>query len=66
MAMSRMAKFMTGLAVAGWLAFSAGALMLMSQGETVDAPVTVTSCPHEDSCSVDYHDGAWHVTRVVP
>lgn len=23
-------------------------------------------CPSEDSCAVDYHDGAYHITQVVP
>lgn len=23
-------------------------------------------CPQEDSCQVDYRDGAWHVTEVQP
>jgi hypothetical protein len=24
------------------------------------------NCPTEDSCTVDYHDGAWHVTEQQP
>jgi hypothetical protein len=23
-------------------------------------------CPTEDSCTVDYRDGAWHVSEVTP
>lgn len=23
-------------------------------------------CPEEDSCQIDYRDGAWHVTEVQP
>lgn len=23
-------------------------------------------CPTEDSCTVDYHDGEWHITEVTP
>jgi hypothetical protein len=23
-------------------------------------------CPSEDSCTVDYRDGAWHITPQVP
>lgn len=23
-------------------------------------------CPTEDSCTVEYHDGAWHVKEIVP
>lgn len=26
------------------------------------APTNQPNCPHEDSCTVDYHDGAWHIT----
>lgn len=29
---------------------------------TADVP----HCPTEDSCSVDYHDGGWHITEVTP
>lgn len=28
--------------------------------------VTPVSCPAEDSCDVDYRDGAWHPYRTVP
>jgi hypothetical protein len=28
--------------------------------------VTPVSCPTEDSCDADYHDGAWHIYRTVP
>lgn len=24
------------------------------------------SCPTEDSCAVDYRDGAWRITEVTP
>lgn len=27
---------------------------------------TRPDCPSEDSCTVDYRDGAWHVTEVTP
>ncbi len=37
-----------------------------SEVETVDAPAIVTGCPTEDSCAVDYRDGAYHITPVVP
>lgn len=23
-------------------------------------------CPQEDSCTVDYHDGAWHIEEIEP
>lgn len=30
-----------------------------------DAP-SLPRCPTEDSCSVDYRDGAWHITPDIP
>ncbi len=30
------------------------------------APVTVTGCPTEDSCIVDYSHGAWTITQATP
>lgn len=30
------------------------------------APEPVVFCPQEDSCAVDYRDGAWHVEEVSP
>lgn len=37
----------------------------------VEEPATTSvvvplDCPQEDSCDVDYRDGAWHVTQVTP
>lgn len=26
----------------------------------------VPQCPTEDSCTIDYRDGSWHVTEVTP
>lgn len=26
----------------------------------------VVPCPTEDSCALDYRDGAWHITPVIP
>lgn len=26
----------------------------------------VPDCPSEDSCTIDYHDGAWHIAKDVP
>lgn len=46
-------------------AFIAGALLsggLLASWRAYERPY----CPTEDSCSVDYHDGAWHVTEVTP
>lgn len=38
-----------------------------SHGEWVIGDVVVTSgCPSEDSCTVEYYGGAWHVDPVVP
>lgn len=27
---------------------------------------TTPDCPAEDSCTVDYRDGAWHITEDMP
>lgn len=58
-----MRVFMWVLA-AGWLGLSAVGLVFIAQDdEVVDAPAQVL-CPTEDSCTVDYHDGAWHITKT--
>jgi hypothetical protein len=43
----------------------AWAVVSMASAEDSTQEVVVP-CPTEDSCSVDYHDGAYHITRVVP
>lgn len=46
-----------------WLAVSCSA-----EADT-RGPVSVRvelDCPTEDSCAIDYHDGAWYVTAVKP
>lgn len=30
------------------------------------APATAIHCPTEDSCSVSYYGGAWHIAPTVP
>lgn len=53
------------LLVAGWLGLSAiGVVFILSDETPTDAPATVVGCPQEDSCTADYHDGAWHITQV--
>lgn len=37
-------------------------VVLALTGGTTDTP----SCPTEDSCSVDYRDGEWHIEEVTP
>lgn len=32
----------------------------------LDAPVTVTGCPTEDSCEATYADGVWTITPIIP
>lgn len=32
---------------------------------TITLPATVP-CPTEDSCTANYHDGAWHIERSEP
>lgn len=36
--------------------------LLFTMNSTQDMP----NCPTEDSCSIDYHDGAWHIEEIVP
>lgn len=57
------------------LSLTAGAAVLASATAvraTHEVPeihsVTVqgVQCPTEDSCVVDYSDGAWHITEVTP
>lgn len=33
---------------------------------TVDGKAVPLDCPAEDSCSIDYRNGAWHFTRDTP
>jgi hypothetical protein len=40
--------------LAGFIFLPAGDLMRMP------------SCPSEDSCTIDYHDGGWHIYPDVP
>ncbi len=58
-----------GLVLAGWAALCGG-LWLVSDQDEAPGPETVkvtgVHCPSEDSCEVDYRDGAWHVTEVAP
>lgn len=35
-------------------------------GVVVGAETRQPYCPEEDSCVVDYRDGAWHIEEVVP
>lgn len=42
------------------------ALLLGVFGTLAVQSLTAPSCPTEDSCTVDYHDGQWHVTEVTP
>lgn len=32
----------------------------------LDAPVTVTGCPTEDSCEATYDNGVWTITPIIP
>lgn len=46
-------------------AFIAGVLLsggLMASWRAYEKPY----CPEEDSCQIDYHDGAWHISEVQP
>jgi hypothetical protein len=47
-----------------WIGLVVGGLGLV--GGLVIAHETQPQCPQEDSCVVDYHDGAWHIREVAP
>jgi hypothetical protein len=51
--------------VAGGAMWAGIAWAVVSMASAEDSTVVVP-CPTEDSCAVDYHDGAYHITRVVP
>lgn len=53
-------------AITAWAAGSILCLVLMSQDQPVEAPVQVTGCPTEDSCTLDYSDGVWTIAKDVP
>lgn len=59
------AAAMLGLGLFGALSYASG---LADQPAPVNpsAPAVVTGCPSEDSCDIDYHDGAWRIVRVNP
>jgi hypothetical protein len=52
-----MRKILVG--VACLISFLAGAT-------TATVGAGVPNCPAEDSCSVDYRDGAWHIEKDTP
>lgn len=35
-------------------------------GTGIYLAVTEPYCPQEDSCSANYHDGAWHIEEKAP
>jgi hypothetical protein len=38
------------------------AVAVLAGGDLMRMP----SCPSEDSCTIDYHDGGWHIYPDVP
>jgi hypothetical protein len=60
------ARRLAGLAVVGLAMWAGIAWAAVSLASAEDSTDTVVPCPTEDSCSVDYHDGAYHITPVVP
>lgn len=48
-----------------WIGFLIGLLGVVG-GMVIDRTVLAPECPTEDSCVVNYHDGAWHITEVQP
>lgn len=57
-------KQLRGMVLAAWIGGSITAMSVVADDSVVDAPATVVSCPEEDSCTADYHDGAWHIEQV--
>lgn len=41
-------------------------IRIRTEETDVQAPARVEGCPTEDSCRIDYHDGAWYITPQVP
>jgi hypothetical protein len=52
----RVAVFLTGVAL--------GVALVALGARIGDDPGL--DCPTEDSCTVDYRDGAWHIEEVTP
>lgn len=50
--------------VAAILGFGVAVATVAAQAGSKDT--VVVPCPTEDSCAVDYRDGAWHITPVTP
>jgi hypothetical protein len=44
------------------LILSAGIVGMVRAHDAHQTP----NCPQEDSCAIDYRDGAWHITEVQP
>lgn len=57
-----------GVAVAITFALGVGTVAGMSipQHKTYRAPITITGCPTEDSCKIDYRHGVWQITPDTP
>ena len=61
-----MKRALVGAVIGAWLAGSAVALASIDQVERREDGSVVVPCATEDSCAVDYRDGAWHITPTVP
>ena len=51
---------LAAVVIVGWIALSLALLFIVADDETV------VPCPTEDSCVVDYQDGAYHIEQVTP
>lgn len=65
---TKVVAWLVGLA---WIGGSITALSVMSDSQPVEVPanggdVTIVGCVQEDSCTIDYRDGEWHITKQVP
>lgn len=60
-------KRLVSLTVVGAAMWAGIAWAVVSMASAEDSTQeVVVPCPTEDSCSVDYRDGAWHITQAVP
>lgn len=57
---------MLAVTVALAAAVLAAVLLVNHSGDNLPLDGSAVNCPTEDSCQVDYRDGAYHVVKVVP
>lgn len=50
-----------GAIIGGTLVWAFTPDTVTAHAPIVDDRVVIVPCPSEDSCTVDYYDGAWHI-----